>query len=59
VEKITATYDKDSKRYYRFYIDKGQGIVGNIYIPKAEDIPDEITILLKTSGEKRDPEDTA
>ena len=52
MEKITATYDMDSKRYYRFYIDEGQGVVGNIYIPKGEDIPDEITIALRTPGGK-------
>jgi len=52
MEKITACYDKDSQRYHRFTIDRAQGVVGNIYIPKAEDIPDEITISLRTPGEK-------
>lgn len=53
MDKITASYDQDSKRYHRFIIDGGQAVVGNIYIPKGEDIPDEITISLKTPGEKK------
>jgi len=53
MEKITASYDQDSKRYHRFIIKGGQGVVGNIYIPKGEDIPDEIIVSLKTPGEKQ------
>jgi hypothetical protein len=30
MEKITATYNQDSKRYHRFVIDEGQGIVGTL-----------------------------
>ena len=44
---ITATYDQDSKRYHRYIIDEGQGIVGNIYIPKNSEIPKELTISLR------------
>jgi hypothetical protein len=50
-EKLTATFDRDSKRYQHFIIDEGQGIVGNIYIPKGEDIPDEVTIELRTRND--------
>lgn len=47
-KSITATYDQDSKRYHRYIIDEGQGIVGNLYIPKdTKDIPKEITISLR------------
>jgi hypothetical protein len=45
--EITASYDQDSKRYHRYVIDEGQGIVGNIYIPKGKDIPKEIKITLR------------
>jgi len=53
MEKITASYDQDSKRYHRFIIDEGQGVVGNIYFPKGEDIPDEIAITLRTPGKRK------
>jgi hypothetical protein len=46
-KKLTATYDQDSKRYHRYVIDEGQGIVGNIYIPKNSEIPKELTIKLR------------
>lgn len=49
--QVTATYDKDSKRYHRYVIDEGQTIVGNIYIPKDEDIPKQVTIKLRIEGE--------
>jgi len=45
---VTATYDRDSKRYHRYLIDDGQGITGTIYIPKNnEQIPEEIMIKLQ------------
>lgn len=48
-EKLSATYDRDSKRFHRYLIDAGQGIVGNLYIPKDRtgDIPKELLIALK------------
>ena len=46
-KEITASYDQDSKRYHRYVIDEGQGIVGNIYVPKGREIPKELTITLK------------
>lgn len=46
-KEITASYDQDSKRYHRYVIDEGQGIVGNIYVPKGREIPKELTIKLK------------
>ena len=42
--EIVASYDQDSKRYHRYMIDEGQGIVGNIYIPKGKDIPKVVKI---------------
>jgi hypothetical protein len=45
--EIVASYDQDSKRYHRYVIDEGQGIVGNIYIPKGKDIPKEVNITLR------------
>ncbi len=48
MDKITATFDKDSKRFHRYLIDEGQKVVGNIYVPKdSTGIPKEITITLK------------
>ena len=35
LERITATYEKDSKRYNRFKVEENDlGIVGTIYFPK-------------------------
>lgn len=47
--QLTATYDKDSKKYHRYIIDHDEDsvIVGNIYIRKGQDIPKEITIRLR------------
>ena len=46
--ELTATYDQDSKRYHRYIIDEGQGIVGNLYISKeVKAVPEELTIRLK------------
>lgn len=47
MEPITASYDKDSKRYHRYIIDEGQGVVGNIYIPKDSEIPPKVIITLR------------
>ena len=49
--QITAIYDSDSKRYHRFLISEGQGITGTIYIPKDMEVPDSVTIQLKTKEE--------
>jgi hypothetical protein len=51
-KELTAVYDQDSKRFHRFLIDKGQGITGTIYIPKDEAVPDNLTIQLRTKGER-------
>lgn len=50
--EITATFDDDTKRMHRFIIDDGQGIVGTIYIPKGEAIPDEIVVKFLTAADK-------
>ena len=45
---VKATYDRDSKKYHRYIIDEGQGIVGNIYIPKTvESAPTRVVIEMK------------
>jgi len=47
-EIIKATYDRDSKKYHRYIIDEGQGIVGNIYVPKTvESAPTRVIIEMK------------
>jgi len=46
--EVTATYDRDSKRYHRYNIDEGKGIAGSVYIPKGENpICKEILIKLR------------
>ncbi len=47
-EKIIATFDGDSKRFHRFLIDAGQEITGSVYIPRGQEIPRELTILLRS-----------
>lgn len=51
-KELIATYDSDSKRYHRFLNDNSQGITETIYIPKGKEIPESVTISLKTKGEK-------
>jgi len=47
-ETITATFEKDSKRYRRFLIDENdEGIVGTIYVPKGKDAPESVTLSFK------------
>ena len=52
MEKIVARYDDDSKRFHRFIIEEGQPVVGTIYLPKGGQIPDEITVVLKTKNDE-------
>lgn len=49
--EITATFDDDSKRYHRFTIDEAQGITGAVYVPKGGEVPDLITVRLRTKAE--------
>jgi len=46
-KEVTATYDKDSYRYHRYIINEGQGLVGMIYIPKKQEIPEKVIIKLR------------
>ena len=53
--EVKATYDKDSYRYHRYIVDEGQGIVGTIYIPKAENpICNEVLVKLQVLDLKMD-----
>jgi len=47
---ITATYERDTRRYHRFLIDEGQGITGTLYIPKTEQVPGMLEIELQIKG---------
>ena len=47
MKKVRAVFDKDSRKFHRFVIDEGQGLVGAIYIPKSQDVPKEVTIILE------------
>ena len=51
-KELIATYDQDSKRYHRFLIGGDQEITGTIYIPKDKEVPDRVTISLKTKEER-------
>jgi hypothetical protein len=51
-DQIKATFDADTKRCHRFIIDEGQDIKGTLYVTKGEDIPDSVTIYLKTKGQR-------
>ncbi len=49
--KGTFQFDGDSKRYHRFAFQGDDGIVGNLYIPKGQDIPDRIVLTnVKAAG---------
>jgi hypothetical protein len=54
--KVTATFDDDSKRYHRFIIDEGQEIVGTIYVPKGEEVPEAVLVVLQTKNERKERE---
>jgi hypothetical protein len=49
--KVAATFDKDSRRYHGFVIGEGQQIVGMIYVPRGDEVPDEVIIALKTKAQ--------
>jgi len=49
--QIVATFDDDSKRFHRFTIDESQAVKGSIYILKGAEIPDSITIHLRTKAD--------
>ena len=52
-KQVNATFDQDSKHFHRFLIDaNNEGIVGNVYIAKGDEIPDRVVIVLKTAREK-------
>jgi hypothetical protein len=48
--QITATFDNDTKRMHRFLIDEGQEITGSVYILKGKEIPDKVSIQLRTKA---------
>jgi len=51
--ELTAVYAKDSKRFHVFQLEESQEVTGSLYFPKGGNkIPDEVTIILKTPGEK-------
>jgi hypothetical protein len=52
-KELTATYAGTSTDYHFFRIDWGQGLTGNIYVPKDEPVPDTVTIRLRTKAEAR------
>ena len=49
-KELTATYAGTSMDYHFFRIDWGQGLTGNIYVPKDEPVPDTVTIRLRTKA---------
>ena len=49
--EISATFSDDTKNYHTFVIDEAPGLKGTIYILKGEEIPDSVTIRLRTKVE--------
>ena len=49
MQKLTATYSKDTLRMHCYLLDEGQDIKGSLYIPKDSTggIPKEVLITLK------------
>jgi len=48
--EVTAYYERNSKRYRRFVIQKderGGGIVGLIYVPRIIDVPERVVVNLR------------
>ena len=42
---ITATYEKDSKRYKRFSIGQNdQGVIGTLYVEKGKNLPKNLAL---------------
>lgn len=46
--EITAVFDDDSKRFHRFIIREAEGIAGTIYVSKDSQVPDVVTVKLRT-----------
>ncbi len=44
---LSAKFDQDSKRFHRFTINEGKGIVGSIYVGKDRKIPATLKITLE------------
>ena len=55
-KKVVAVYDGDTKRTHRFLITGGQGVLGSIYIPRNEDIPDRLIVDLETRADDKPSE---
>jgi len=51
-KQITATHERDSKHYHRYVIDSDQGVMGVIYTSKAEQVPNQLMVQLKTKADK-------
>jgi hypothetical protein len=53
--EVTAFYERDSKRYRRFVIqrdyEKGGRVIGVIYIPKTAESPETLVISLRAGKE--------
>ena len=55
VKKVTASYEKDSKRFYRYLIDSNpSGIVGTIYMPKDKDKTDMLSLTFNHQADEEE-----
>ena len=46
--KLTASYEKDSKRYRRYRVDDNEaGILGTLYVAKDKTAPEKVTIAIE------------
>jgi hypothetical protein len=48
--ELMATYNGDSRHYHFLDIDKGQGVMGTIYVPKDKPVHQTRTIRLRKLG---------
>jgi hypothetical protein len=50
--EATCTYDSDTKRTHRYFIDMGQAITGSLYFPKGSKIPDSVILKLRVKTDE-------
>ena len=48
--KVKGIFETDTKRFHRFTI-KSDGVMGTLYIPRGESVPDLVEVELHTKAE--------
>jgi hypothetical protein len=52
MKHLIATFDSDTRRCHRFILNEGQIVKGTLYVTKGENIPESVTIKLKTKADQ-------